>query len=474
MVNLKELGLGRLSRRTAWVGASKSAGFLAVLLANIYLARTLNRGEFGRYQQGWLYISTLVPILLLGIPQAVNYFLPPASADRIRGYICAFLCILIVTGAVAALTAFLFPATFARLIGNVQLTILIPIVGLYVLFVLPSYLLEPLLILRGRVRELLGWTLLFAAIFLAIAVRWGKVHNLKGLFGALVFLAALKTIVTVGRTGRIFGGGRWRLPSGLWTNLLKYLGVLGAIALVDVFTVQIDKYLVSHFLGAGKFAIYAIGAIELPIVGLLLSSVTAVVMPEISRHLASQRHTETIKLLHRSMEKLALVLFPLFLYLLITAHFYIPFFFSHKYQASVVIFYIYLIMLPIRAMNNHPYLIAAGLQRYALYGRLMDIAVNFIVGLLLLRWIGILGPAISTVIGTYVHKSYQTAIMARHLGLGVRELYPWRRFGRVALRAAMCGIIAGAVILLFGSNLMSILSGTVLFAFIYIVLLPSA
>jgi hypothetical protein len=90
-----------------------------------------------------------------------------------------------------------------------------------------------------------------------------------------------------------------------------------------------------------------------------------------------------------------------------------------------------------------------------------------------LRWIGLIGPAISTVLASYIHKVYQTVIIARHLKLDWNQVYPWRHFGQISIRTVLCGVLLGAVIYLFGVNIPAIIFGTILFVGLYLVQLPS-
>jgi len=472
MIYLDNFSIGKLSQRTAWVGASKSVGFLTLFAANIYLARTLTQKNFGLYQQGWLFIHTFVPILLLGIPQALSYLLPPASGEKSRQYIHAFFSLLFLTGLATCLLTLLLPKFMARVVGNPELYFLIPVIGLYTFLILPFNLMEPIFILKNRVRELFLWALFFNLLFLSIIFWGGQIQSLEMIFIALALLALLKMIIVILRTLTLYGPGTWHISFDLWSPLFKYLGILAGISVVDVLTVEIDKYVVSHFLGAERYALYSVGAMEIPVLALLISSVTAVMMPEMTHLLSENKKEEVIRLLHRSMEKLAIVIFPLCFYCVLTAGFYLPFFFGDRYKASLVVFYIYLVLVPIRVLNNHPYLISGGLQRYALYARLLDIAINFALGIFLIRRIGLLGPAIATVLASYIHKAYQTAIVGKHLGLKLDRIYPWKPFFRILWRAGLCSLCLGTILHIFGSSLIPVLIGSVVFAGMYLILVP--
>ncbi len=464
---LNSLGLGQLSRKTAIVGASKIIQFLAVLATNILLSRIFLVREFGRYQQSWLLVNTQVPVLLLGIPQGINFFLPRSDPSTARRILWLFYGLVVVVSLPIVLILIIFPQSIAALLGNPQLVPILQVIAIYLIVVLPTYCLDPLLIIHNKHVVLLVITAIYAVLFFAVNVCFGLYKSIELIFLGLSLIAGMKLILTLWLTGRLYGGWQKTFDPALLKQIVGYVAVLGAIGVVDVLSLNIDKYLVACLRTETMYAIYSIGAIELPIIMILLGSVSAVVMPEFSRLLKQQDGAAVIALLHNSMRKLAMFIFPMFTYLLVTAYIFIPLLFTSSYKDSVPIFCIYLFLLPLRVANNHPLLIAAGLQRYALIGRVIDVVINFVLGLILLHFIGIWGPAISTVLATYIHKMYQTAIVMEKFQLSLRTVYPWTAFAQWLGRSVACAIIVLALNLLLPSYLISLPLGTVLFGLLY-------
>ncbi|MCX7015298.1 MAG: hypothetical protein NTW86_22550, partial [Candidatus Sumerlaeota bacterium] len=147
---MRGYGLGPLSWKTLVVAAGKGAQFAAVLVALAYLARKWDKSVFGAFQQGWLLISTLTSILVLGLPQSLNYLLPQVDRERGRQIIWMAVALL---GAVALPVAFVlavFPRTAAWLVDNPAIIPFTPALVFLLLANLPGQLLEPLAILRER------------------------------------------------------------------------------------------------------------------------------------------------------------------------------------------------------------------------------------------------------------------------------------------------------------------------------------
>jgi O-antigen/teichoic acid export membrane protein len=471
---LQDIQFGALSRKATVVGLSKFSQFLFILLANAVLARTLLQGQFGRYQQIWLLINTLIPALLLGAPQAINYFVPQSDRDRARNIIWQLYFILTLVAAPVTLALFLFPSIGAALLHNPDTFVLVRIASVYVFLMLPTYCLDSILIINNKQWLLLQITLVWSALFFLVNLYFGLTRNLEMIFIALACLGGMKLLLTIAITRHDFGqiSGFFKRP--LFREVSGYLIVLGAVGLVDVLSVQVDKFLVTILTRSEEaFAIYAVGAYEIPIVALLIGSVTAVAMPEFSRCLHAGENDAAWRLLHSMVKKLAVFIFPLFAYLLASAETVVPLIFSARFAASVPIFLIYLFLLPVRAANNYPLLIAAGLQGWVLLGRLLDVLISVGLGILLIHSFGIAGAAIAIVVGTYVEKTYQSLLMIQHFGVALPRLYPWGFMGRWLLRAVACALpllLLNAV----ASRYVAFVLGTLLFVSLYLAFLHTS
>lgn len=460
------LGAGPLSRKTLWVVAGKFIQFLAWLIALAVLARRLDPAEFGLFQQGWLLIGTLTPILLLGLPQGINSLLPRLHSNELRQ--TGWMSLLLVFGA-AIPTAAVFaamPRVASAVIGELGIRPLVPVIMLVMLANLPSYFFEPIAILRNRPRTLLAFQTIYWIAFAVIAVSFGRRSQLHLLFAALAGLGLARALATF-----IFVSGQIGKPviesSKPLRPLLQMAKYLAPVELVGVLSVQIDKYIVSHWMAADGYAIYSIGAIEVPFVPLLLAAVTATLLPELSRQLAAKNRPLALEILDNSMVKLGWILLPLFGYLMFFSHMWLPLVFGERYVRAVPVFLVFLTLIPLRALNLHPLFLAAGMQRYLLRGRLLDLGLNFVACLVLIRSpLGMLGPAVATVAATVAHKVYQTLVIMRELQVPPAKVYPAKALFQcllISLAAGFGGWLCSAI----GETIIAgLLAGTICFAII--------
>jgi O-antigen/teichoic acid export membrane protein len=235
--------------------------------------------------------------------------------------------------------------------------------------------------------------------------------------------------------------------------------------------------MVSRFFDTAAYAVYAVGAIEIPLVGLLQASVNDVLFPEVVRlHRQGQRDA-LLRVWQTAIARTALVLFPAFFLLMLISRDLIVLLFSAKYQGSVLIFRVYLLLIPLRLTTFGLLLRAAGRTKYDLWGSLCALAANVGLGLLLLNLIGISGPAWATVLSLLVLVAFLLAMTSRHLCFRLRDLLPWKAIGKhalIGLLAYICVIVVNTALLSRlpqRGEIFHLLASALLFTLFYAVLL---
>jgi O-antigen/teichoic acid export membrane protein len=204
----------------------------------------------------------------------------------------------------------------------------------------------------------------------------------------------------------------------------------------------LDKLVVSLFLGTEPLGIYTVGAIEIPFVSVFVSSVFAIYSPMISDCDHRRDHASVLNILRHATAFTAKAIWPLFIYLLVFADHLVPWVFTHDYDASVLPFRIYLLMLPVRIMLYGVVLIALGRPRIVLYGAAGAFVIDFVLNLVLIRWIGFLGPAIATVVSTYFEVGFMFWYILRRLGARVRDVLPLVTLFDITLAALVGAAVA--------------------------------
>jgi O-antigen/teichoic acid export membrane protein len=162
---------------------------------------------------------------------------------------------------------------------------------------------------------------------------------------------------------------------------------------------------------------------------------------------------------------------PLFFLLLVLAGPLIAVWLPEQYGQSAWVMRVFLLALPLRCAIYNPLLVGMGKARWALWVGAGDLLLNvglslLFTQLLLTWWPGwaFLGPALATVLATYMQVILLVGLIAWNLRLGLKQILPWRHLARVGLVCTLAGVISWGSTLLPTPPAVHLVVGTAVFA----------
>jgi len=437
---------GSLTGHVSWLMFAKTAAFVFNVALPMLLVRRLDQAQFGVYKQLFLVIGTSVMVLPLGFATSAYYFLPRQPEHR-QATVLNILLYNMAVGAVACGAFLLWPVLLDIIFHQPGLTGYAHLLGIVILLWIVSQTLEVIPIANGEMKLasalIISVQLTRTAIYVAAVIAFGSV---RALIWAAVVQGSLQTAVLWWYLQSRFGRFWQHMDWGLMRRQLSYAIPLGLAGIL--FTVQTDlhSYFVSNRLGAVAFAIYGIGTVQLPLMGMLQEATNAVVIPRVSVLQQQNDTREIIELMARAMRKLAAVYFPVYALLVVVAHEFISFLFTPRYLASVPVFLINLTLLLLGILLQDPLFRAYVEQRFFLIRLRVVLCVLLTAGL----WIGTtrfgLVGAISVVVLVGVAERVVMAIrFGRILGVRRKDMVLLKDIGKLALAAAAAGVLTAAV-----------------------------
>jgi O-antigen/teichoic acid export membrane protein len=212
---------------------------------------------------------------------------------------------------------------------------------------------------------------------------------------------------------------------GIWEQL-KFSVFLGLAGALGAFTLSLDKLVVSSLCQPEAFAIYANGAIEIPLFSVLTGSVLAVILPDITRLYKEGRFHEALALWQRAARKCALIVFPVMWFLLVMAPDLVCVLFSSKYTDSALPFRLYQTALPLRIVAWGAMFMAAGKSHLILIRTAGECIVSLGLSVLCVKLLGYNGAALGTVLTAYMFSTvFHLVMIARLYEVRIRALLPF-------------------------------------------------
>jgi len=435
-----------LTEHVSWLMLAKALAFTFNLALPLLLVRRLDQTQFGIYKQLFLIFNTAVMVLPLGFGMSAYYFLP-RERDRRQEIVLNIMLYNLGMGALACIAFLIYPALLDIIFHQPGLTSYAPLVGMVMLLWVVSTALEILPIANGEMKfasaMIVGVQLTRTAIYLAAVLAFGSV---RALVYAAIVQGVLQTGVLLWYVESRFPNFWRRFDAGLLRSQLSYALPLGFAGWLYTAQTDLHSYFVSNRLGAAVYAIYAVGTVQLPLMGLLAEATNVVVIPRVSVLQQANEAREIILLVARAMRKLAAVYFPIYAMLMVTAHEFVAFLFTKRYLASVPVFQINLTMLLLGIFLYDPLFRAYADQRFFLIRLRVALCALLAAGL----WFGTtrfgLVGAISTVVVVSVVERVVTAVrFGRILGVRRADIVLLRDVGKLAGAATVAGLLTAVV-----------------------------
>lgn len=463
-----------LTRQATALASGALATQASTLLLLIVLARSVPQAELGAYQQLNLIYGILSPLLVAGIPAALLYFVPRSTDTRAKSaWIGHAYLLLGSVGVAVSIVVVVARGPIASALGNASLEdALLPYSPYpflaFVSAVMPTALVAAGQASRAALINALGGALALVGVLTAAAIEPNAAHMAAGLVLAQLVLAVISTIAvhrTLGislRHAEVDAGARALLRYGV---PLALTGVVGQLAF------QFDRLVVSHEFSAALFAVYVVGAVELPLAAVVQQSVSSVLVPALARAYAAGDVAGMAALWHRAIRRTSLVLFPIFVFCMITAGDIVHLLFGGKYSRSTDIFRIYLCLVPLRVATYGLITQAIGRTAINLSAAFFMLVTNAILVLALVGPLGLTGPAVGTVLATFGMALFYLVRLRTVVRLSLKALLPWRMLVTNLLLTAIAGVPVALLAVTGVGGLALLVVGACLFGAAYLVVL---
>ena len=428
------------SRPAMLLVIGRSLGLATTFAIGIIFARLFDPADFGTYKQFFLVFATLYGVAQLGMAESLYYFVPRRGAETGR-YVANAMLTLAIAGGLCLTLLYVGRFTIAGWFSNPELVAHLPILGLYLTLTLVTTVFEIVMVSR---KHHLAAAVTYAlsdvartALFILPALVF---LSLGAAFAGATAFAAIRLVVVFGSFWREFGRDM-RIDLALWRHQLAYALPFALAVSVEIIQINYHQYVVASSVDAATFAIYAIGCLQIPLVDLIMTSTVNVLMVRMAEE---KSHGEAARALwHDTVERLAFLLVPLAVFLVVMARPLIIGLFTETYASSIPIFTVWALaaVLPgilavdgvLRVYAQNTFLLVTNVLRLGF--------VALFIGLFMSSF-GLPGAVLVTLIGTMGVKLLGAARVASLMHIPLWQMLPWMRLAAITARALVAAIPA--------------------------------
>ena len=387
------------------------------------LSRELTELEYGTYSQGLLVANFLVPFLLIGLPNAITYF---SGQKEIKNHLYTNIIVTLVlilglagaTGIVAS-EGFIIKYFDNKALGNILpfvafLPLLLNLITVYqTLFVAEDMAVS--VAIRNAIVAFLQIGIVLIGVYLF--------RNIRAIFALLIVMDVLQIIVfAVVFNKRKYVIRIGKLDRGISRSIFKYSIPLAVSTAIGTLSVFMDKLLIGHLMSVGDFALYTNMAKELPF-SFVVNSFTTVITPLFIRLHANGDDDQLKGYWAKYLELGICITWILCGTAIFCSKDLLVFLYSEKYLSGIRVFIVYLLVEMCRFSYFGIILSAFGKTKIILYSSIIALVCNFIMNLVLFYLLGMIGPAIASLLSILTMELLQIKFSCKLLRCRWTEIF---------------------------------------------------
>lgn len=381
--------------KTFWLVVLSGFGFFVQFISAPFIARALTVFENGIYHQVVLVTDVFFLFLALGFHNVVLIYLRRTDYNKYEVFWTSFL-FLKTVGLLGVITIY-FSAPYIDMHYNAngQLTTLLRIYSVFLIFKLPMAATEAAFILFGRTKSIVKRNLIlsiFNTCLLIFAVQYFK--TVEALVYALTINSFTSYTISFLLVPKEFKH-KIKLSRDYFNKQITDGFALGFNNIVGRLSIIIDKLIISSLMSPAVFAVYRNGAIEVPFFSSIYRTISNMAIPEMSHLLSINKSDKIVELKKKIIGSTALIVYPVMIFLVLFAKEFITIYLSDKYINSAPVFRIFALTLIFRINAHSDILMANRKYKTVIKSSIILLTVTALTSYILIYLYGIIGGALA-------------------------------------------------------------------------------
>ena len=369
------------TKQALWVGIGYLGTFLVALGSAMVLSRFLSKEDYGTYRQ-IIYLQTMLQgVFSAGLPAAYSYFLPKLTLSQGKKLAKILLISFFILGSLMSAMFYIAAPILSSLLDNPNLTSSLRLFSPIPLFLIPTLGIEGLFTAVRQTEKLLEYNIM-TKFFMFLCLISPVIILDKGIEGIIygwIISALFSFLMALYYKNKPFMNiNEEKLPFKI-IEIFKYTLPIMLTSYVTVLQKSADQFFISRYYGEASFAEYSNGFFEIPFVGMIIGSVSAVMMP-IFASVGDDKFKmiSAVNSWRNAMEKSVYLIYPLLCFCFITSGQLIMLIYGSKYEASILYFKFALFLNFFNVVLLNSIITSLGKTKFYLYSNLICAVVIWV------------------------------------------------------------------------------------------------
>ncbi len=300
-----------------WVALGSLSTLGLSIVSAAILSRYLDKAEYGTYKQILYVYTTLLIVFSAGLPRVYAYFLPRYNINEGKAIVWKISKVLFLAGVLFSVFLFLFSGCIADILKNEKLAYGLKVFSPMPMLLLPTLGIEGIFSTYKKTLFLAIYNTLsrlLMLIFIVVPVILIKANYIIAIYGWLI-ASLIIFVMTYFFKGIPFKGVESKAAKLELKEIFAYSIPLVFASFWGIAIKAADEFYISRFFGANVFAEFSNGFIELPLVSMITTSTSVVLMPVFSRVIHENKGVEELVVTWKSvLNKSAMIIYPIVIF----------------------------------------------------------------------------------------------------------------------------------------------------------------
>lgn len=380
--------------------------------------------EFGTYSQLISITILISTVFMLGMPTAITYFISKNDGKDKEQYLSLYYTLTLIIGILSGIVFAILLPFFSQYYSNDDLSMHLYFALAYPLIYIINSNIENVLIAYDRLK-LIVILKSISGILLLSCVLLCKFLNLSFSLYLICYLCVEGLIAIVDILLVNIFCSRIRFVLKGFKKFLTFALPLGFSSIIGLLCLELDKLVIGYFFPTDIYAVYTNASRELPIT-IISTSIATIIIPQVALYIKNDNDNEALKLWKNSVSISFWIISLLSFGVIAFAPQVMKLLYSNMYLSGVWVFRIYAFSMLIRCTYFGLLLNAKEKSKFILFSSILSLVINTCLNILLIKIIGLEGPAIATVLSLFFTAFIQLIWISREFKVKLLDVFPWK------------------------------------------------
>ncbi|MFA7156785.1 MAG: oligosaccharide flippase family protein [Bacilli bacterium] len=413
-----------LAQQTSILIICRFITYSILFVTPVFLVRILTIEDYGKYREFMLYATLLCNLSGFSVNASIMYFIPKYGDNK--KYISNSIIIMIFVTVVDVFFLILFKDIINK---NTSFEFFVVLI-LYICIFLNFNFCEQYWIATKKTHYVLYYNSIKMTFRSVVVIGCALYyHSIIFIIYSLVFVELVRFIFVFiyALKQKIIN---FKIDFFSIKEQSSYFIPVGLSNFIFYFNKELSKFFILYTLGVEYLAYYSIGAYQIPVIGIIRSSIGDIIFPEVCNR-SNNDKKKGLELWKKTNIIYVALILPFFVIFYYYSEFFIKFLFTEKYLNAVIIFKIYMFLMikecfemgiPLRSVNKNI---------YYMYGSVLAVITNIILLILFHKTSDYVLPAVAYVFSDVVMTLYMGKKVLETYAIKIKNLFYWEKIVKI-------------------------------------------